>query len=406
MLIYVIILIFEFFCTDYVIALNNNIRNSVFIILMMMLIFGYLFNKNKYSKEEMQQAFSMIKPFCVLYFVMMFYSIIVHLYYNNSSLIMSTIITCIMSIIALLTAMFGYLNFKEKNLKYVTIAVLVNYLITFLVFFYNNGLSGVLNFKYLNANFIDHGLEAHEVMFSMGVILLYLLSSLKNKIKKQNFLAILFLIVFSYFGLKRIIFIAICVCILLNFSQKFFDNKTRYINVIRRVGIIFIIVYLLSSSIFLDYTSNILNMIGINSMGRLRLYSYFQDIFSISPFYLGRGIRFTEFYLQNDSYLRYFGAIHNDILRLYIENGMCIFIYFIYVYFYKFIKRINNYRIDDKYTLQVLIIILFMFLCCATDNLTTYYRFIFVFFSLLLHVIYKGISEREGELLYDAKDKK
>ena len=163
--------------------------------------------------------------------------------------------------------------------------------------------------------------------------------------------------------------------------------------------------YLLCFTVFLEPMTELLNSFGVNTMGRIDLYTYIQKLSHISPFHFGYGVRYTEFLLNKDLYMRYFGAIHNDILRLYIENGLYLFTIILWMYFMKIPKLLKN-KCNSTQIKQYLLVVLFFFLGCFTDNLTTYYRFILVVFAIIYNIIYRIDEDKNNEEAYNTLTEK
>ena len=80
--------------------------------------------------------------------------------------------------------------------------------------------------------------------------------------------------------------------------------------------------------------SFIAELFHINSMGRVEVYEWFSDQYTISPFYLGKGFQYIHCYMVaglGNPLVNDFGYLHNSILQLYIEGGFWgFFLWFTY----------------------------------------------------------------------------
>lgn len=118
-----------------------------------------------------------------------------------------------------------------------------------------------------------------------------------------------------------------------------------------------------------------MNRLGVDMMGRDTIYEYVGQFYEFTPAYLGRGFEYTVSTLRG---LKLAGentigveAIHNDILRQFIELGFWGFgawAAFTYVYQLKWFGK----NFSDNVALLVLVINVYTFLTYLTDN-TIYY---------------------------------
>ena len=76
-------------------------------------------------------------------------------------------------------------------------------------------------------------------------------------------------------------------------------------------------------------------LLHINSMGRVEVYEWFSDQYTISPLYFGKGFQYVHRYMVaglGDYLVNNFGYLHNSILQLYIEGGFWgFFLWFTYM---------------------------------------------------------------------------
>lgn len=98
----------------------------------------------------------------------------------------------------------------------------------------------------------------------------------------------------------------------------------------------------------------ILARLGVADNMRLSFWNFFRDSYELSPFYLGRGIQYTDNRMilsSTKGALRITNnvGIHNDILRTYIGWGCIPFLYYYYNLFVLNLKKIKEDLIMQIY---------------------------------------------------------
>lgn len=390
---YICILILIFFSTNSVIDISTFCRNILTILLVC--VTGIMLIKKFLNKEERKKLIQENKSkvlvlfiFIILYLIMLVYSIISISCNGLKMLIMENYITIGMIIISLVLAFNTSFVFGKKNLYYILLAGIINYLLVVLSFVFRNGIDGLMNFQYLNENFIDTSLEVHELTFILGLIFTYLIIN-SEKWGKNKIIAIAILSIFLYLGYKRIITGALIVVLSMYFIGHFIKNKKMLLNILSIFTFVIVIGYFLTSTVALEGMQALFAKLGIDMMGRNDIYIFLKEKYEISFGFWGNGIRSTEHFLQIVPQMRVYSAIHNDILRIYIENG----IYMSLIYFCIFIfvvPYLLNRKCNASVALQYMYIVLYTFICYTTDNLFTYYRYIFVMFAIIFLIIDKN----------------
>lgn len=130
-----------------------------------------------------------------------------------------------------------------------------------------------------------------------------------------------------------------------------------------------------------DIFSEICAMYGVNPMGRTYVYAYFRKYLSFSPEFFGQGLGFTSWLLQSitNTVNRIDGAfniqaIHNDVLRIYIENGPWLFLFWA-IYSAVHIPRAVGRRFGLRAERAALLVTTYAFIVYLTDNTTAYFCF-------------------------------
>ena len=134
------------------------------------------------------------------------------------------------------------------------------------------------------------------------------------------------------------------------------------------------------------YFSLILARLGVADNMRLSFWNFFRDSYELSPFYLGRGIQYTDNRMilsSTKGALRITNnvGIHNDILLTYFGCGFLPFLYYYYYLFVlnlKKIKRIFNYANIWLY----FAIVSYCFVNYMVDYMITYIPFNLCLFTI------------------------
>lgn len=228
-------------------------------------------------------------------------------------------------------------------------------------------------------------LEVHDLTFGFGLMLLYYGLYEKGRKRITHFLLAS---IFFYLGLKRIALIGlICVVIMHFFVRRLNESGKNIvlhsISVLAIVGC-FLYVFMIQSGLF----SKIVDTLGIDTMGRTGLYEAFQDLYSFSPMFRGYGTgwvtRYISIMTENKVGIfasHYFGAMHNDIVAMYMELGFWGFAIWVwYSWQVKIMWCQKQYGMETA--LLLLYATIYSFVTYATDN-TAFYCYINTVFMLL-----------------------
>ena len=204
-------------------------------------------------------------------------------------------------------------------------------------------------------NAISVQLEVQDITFGIAILLLYYLVAGKGK--PRRILHIILLGFYFLLGFKRILFPAVGVGILYFLLIQRLPEKYRKA-VTLGIGICLIAiclgyVVLIRTRLWFD----IAERFGIDLMGRKRLYAYMEEYYGLSPTYLGLEA------LEKTGNRR----LHSDVLRLYIELGMPVFLLWCAMTFI-----LISAHLEKHYSMQVaaiyMSVTLLMFVTFLTDN--------------------------------------
>lgn len=226
---------------------------------------------------------------------------------------------------ALAAVSFLYI-FGEKGIWYNLIAILISNILTIFTIILQNGIGAFLSeFITLIVTFAEETgdiivqAEIHELAFCLGAYLIYMF--LKPK-KNIAFFILLGITMFCFLtAFKRIGIIAIVVAIglgwILKLVAKLKKSTARNIAVVLLVLVVAILIGYIAI-IKLDVFS-MLEEAGINTSGRVEIYSAVDKFYEFSPEFLGNGIGFLTYQL-NDMNVGVF-SVHNDFLQYFIDLG-------------------------------------------------------------------------------------
>ena len=213
-------------------------------------------------------------------------------------------------------------------------------------------------------NAISVQLEVQDITFGIAILLLYYLVAGRGK--PRRWLHIGLLAFYFLLGFKRILFPAVavgCVYFLLmqKLPEKYWKGATLFVG-LGLIAVSLVFVVLIRTRLWFDITERL----GINLMGRKRLYDHMETYYSLSPTYLGLGSGKVSTILQA---LEKTGnrRLHSDVLRLYIELGMPVFLLWCATTFV-FIGVHLGKRYSPRVAAIYMSVTLLMFVTFLTDN--------------------------------------
>lgn len=348
---------------------SGNIRNIIFIFWIGIAFLKLIKNKFKVSKEDLS-----IKHFFLIFIIPV---IIVHIYsillyiMGKTQYISTNLKTYIIAF-----SVFSILYiFKNTALTYTIIGALLSFFIVIIydcLVFGITSITDTLKFILTGSELYYNSarlFEVHDYTFALGYIVLYYLLIKKGKTKKEVIYIYCF-IIFLFLGLKRIQILAIIMIIIFYWISKFIKNKyglykfTSWIF----ISISYLFIFTLSNNTFFE----IVNKLGINTMGRIYYYKTIMNLCKFSPSFLGFGRNSLTYILNNDyAYLRVSG-VHSDILKYFAECGFVLFGIWLWYFLLKVVGWIRN-RYSFNMVTTYYILTLYTFIIYFTDNIDTYF---------------------------------
>lgn len=292
-------------------------------------------------------------------------------------------------VIVLINGKFEFYTYTIKQIIFMVIPILASYSLVLIlgkklnipkVIFISIGMVFILN-NILEFNIYSFKSDLFEgtEAFIFGLFMIYFAY-------KKDKLYFFISLIGMYLAHKRIVLAAsIITLILYAISEKIkYKNRKKFnfIVYITLICISLVFIYIIYSGqladIFIRY--------NINDMGRLHLYSLFDNNYKFSIFFIGNGIGYVDKLL--DLYNLYFGSnLHSDFLKIYIEIGMLGYIVYFYMYYisYKYIQNINN-KVGNLY----IYLFIFTIFNYFTDNLLIYIYYLIPLYSIVLWEIQKN----------------
>ena len=215
-------------------------------------------------------------------------------------------------------------------------------------------------------------LEIHDVVLAIGYIMVYYLYR-GRKLERRDIAFLTCAISIGVLGMKRIVVLAILVCLAFAALVYILPKKARYpICVVGGFGILagcFGFLWLMSQG---DLFFNLMEKLHINTMGRIY---YYRDVMALSDFhvlYPGIGRNVVSQLLHNEmSYLRV-GGVHSDIIKMYVENGFVMYGLWS-AYHLLALPAMLRKRFGDKIAVMGFAVTMYSFLLYLTDNIEIYF---------------------------------
>lgn len=236
----------------------------------------------------------------------------------------------------------------------------------------------------INARFLESRHHAESVFsFSFGLFFLY------YAYKKRWGMCIVSA-VFMYLADKRITMLAVLAALGIRLILWLFQKSRKLVLIVwgMIMAAVFSYIWLIGSGTF-EYFSKGL---GIDTSGRVKIYSQVLEWFGQPVLYFGQGIGIVEKLLEAWN-LHDFSNLHNDLLKFYIELGAAGLLLFLTSYgaaLYFIGRKLGKEKMCMTLALFAYSIILF-----ATDNVSIYVMYLIPFYSILFTVLTAENSEHD-----------
>lgn len=212
-------------------------------------------------------------------------------------------------------------------------------------------------------------LEVQDLTFAFGAIIIYLLMYYHNPKKK---LFLIFSFIFFVLGWKRAAFLGIMMGVVyVHYMERSEERVQMKISML--IGTVLVLigfgyVVIIREGILFD----LVDQLGINMMGRDKMYKIIEDCYEINPLFMGIGYGKVST-ITEVRYARAVRGLHSDILRVYVELGFPGFFIWVgttFAFTYYFMVKSYSYKTGTSY----MAIALFLYLTYLTDNTAASYH--------------------------------
>lgn len=220
---------------------------------------------------------------------------------------------------------------------------------------------------------VDNLMES-TLCFTFGALLIYFFI-------KKEWKYVLMSFIFVYLANKRIVLLALVIAILVKIITDIAKNiKIKHIIWLLIIFLAFIYIYGISISWLDSFAMDN----KINTMGRLDIYKYVEELYEFRIDFLGNGIGavMTKLETLNINTAR---NLHNDFLKLYIEIGF--FGLLIYCLTYNYIFSYINKKYKKSLQL-IFILMVYTFMLYTTDNTLIYICYLTPLYTIIFYDIY------------------
>lgn len=304
--------------------------------------------------------------------VILVYSLITQLLYCFSyDYLLRTVTLCTRLVLYCLLGMRAvYLN-EEKIIKLLLVSCIVAYIPAIIEYFIEYGfVSGIVYLFSSNIYAEQIALEVHRLTYVFGFITIYFFFQ-KFIYGKKVMAEFIISLIFTLIGMKRVVYVALAVVMILTVLIKRMRAKTAYIMLC--IGSVFMVfaalgyVYLIKSGLL----QQIFEHFGIEDNFRFNFWNYLSPKYEFSPSFLGYGLSYSHRIMwhewSNIKDLSYATNLHNDILGYYVGLGFWGFILFWLMYFYGQVRMLKK-RFSVKAAAFSFLLSLYYFIIMATSN--------------------------------------
>ncbi|MDY6063077.1 MAG: O-antigen ligase family protein [Erysipelotrichaceae bacterium] len=288
---------------------------------------------------------------------------------------------------------------KEKTIKYGMIAATVVFVTAFLLGLINEGYTLITSVFGLESEeiawkIINKYVELHELLFILGIYIVYVVLLRDNKEKNKYYLWFLLVVGIFIIGGKRIGLAGVVFALFVGF----FIRALKYNHIKRSTIILFGFISLAVCLIYAYLSMNlkiidVFNTLHIDVLGRDIIYRYFAKFGNFGLTFLGRGVGFVtrqfDYATVDDLHnMISIKALHNDYMKLYLEIGIFGFVVWIYYWIVGLPKYFMK-KTNIKSTIICFAILVYVFITYTTDNTISYFNFQLHLAMVLTYIYYK-----------------
>lgn len=229
---------------------------------------------------------------------------------------------------------------------------------------------------------VSYGMEIHDGTFAMGIFLLYYIFY-EEANKKVRFLQIIMALLCSYLGFKRNELIGILVVSII--ATTVVRKKGKDFLRTNQIVTFFVLIACFSFVIAVKYLDQMTMLLSVLDIYRIRVYRFMRGLYSISPFYIGKGYSYVNYILGNQNKL--LGTSHSDLVRVYTEMGFWGFVAWIWYYF-TYVPRYIYRNYSELAGKMFMMFSFYVFSTYFLDNTLTLFANQFVYYVIPIAVLY------------------
>lgn len=285
--------------------------------------------------------------------------------------------------------------FKDKAPDVLCYGFIVNYIVHIMMSFDKIGFQGFIQHIRDPLNTYQPVFELHSIAFSLNLLLIYYLI----KRDKTNLWKMVSCVIIMYLIMKRISFVGtVLVLIIYFFTDLILRKCEKPIKYYAVLVTLFLSAYIYVGLISLYPDLFKLLSIRFGILNRSLMVDSFSSYYSYHPSYLGRGFGFVSVMMPNmDIAGATVSALHNDVLKDFIEEG---FIGFGLIYFYIFVKlpKIITKKKSSRSLCCFTMLLVYSFVTLLVDNVFDYVSFTCTLFTLF------GVIHLYGDQVFEQKN--
>lgn len=244
-----------------------------------------------------------------------------------------------------------------------------------------------------NSAFI-RAIEIHDITFTMGVFFIYFLFFDPGEKYRYLYAGIALFLFFT--GFKRIAFLSLFLGIAFALAMKLISAKKQRRVLMFTAFLVVVFCYIYLITIQNGSFTRLLTEHGIELNGREKIYDYIANYYEVKPTYLGKGYEFCVQLLKSmhgtKEQVVNITAVHNDILKMYVEMGFWGFLFWILTY-YAYQTHWYISRCGEKVAVCFMTISLYMLITYMTDNTMFYYWSSMVIRIIPMAVFFDPVKE-------------
>ena len=248
----------------------------------------------------------------------------------------------------------------------------------------------------------DISLEFHDLAFSVGYIILYILYEKRYKSKRGLIFFVLTVFMVVAAG-KRIGLLAlVCTIILWKMMSRLGEHGKKRMMFWTGISIV------AASFLFLQFTMNpdirkIAAELSVGMSGRDYYYEALQPYIKNDITFLGLGRNAVQVIMTEDFPWFGIGNVHSDIYRMYAECGFVLFFLWLVWYLIK-MEQSAAKKFDVHVAEFVFLLTVYTFIVYFTDNTELYLMNQYFYVLTMLIFIYQAVGleprKRKSEFLY------